>query len=186
MPDQPGPTNECPKCGARLPGGEEACPQCAWEMYGPQGRPLTRHGEVTPLGGPAAAPPPPAPGQTWSAAEEQEPLHRRGPVERGPGQDAPGSWGYIKHIAKQDPLFAVVLGLLALDVLVSLSSGFLLFAVISGAVFWGVYTFQDWGYWLALIGAGFGVLMALLSVQTQPGLAMFWGGLFLFVIVVLT
>jgi len=177
MPDQPGPTSECPRCRQLLPAEEARCPHCGT---------LTRTDELTPLGGPPSPPPPPpAPSQRWSPAEERERLNKIGPVERAPGQEAPGSWGYLKFIVKQDPLFAVVLGLLALDVLVSLSAGSVIGAILPAAVLWGVYTFCDWGFWLAMIGAGFGLLMAVLSLAQQPVTALVWGAVFLFVIVVL-
>ena len=177
MANQPNSTTECPRCRQPLPTGEGPCPHCGA---------LIPTDELTPLGGPPPSPPPPpAPREEWSPAEERERLYKTGPVERAPGQDAPGSWGYIRYIAKQDPLFAVVLGLLALDVLVSLSAGSVIGAIPPAAVFWGVYTFCSWGFWLAMIGAGFGLAMALLSLGAQPGTAAFWAALFLFVIIVL-
>lgn len=174
MTNQQDPPSNCPNCGQPLSAEDTRCPRCSV---------LLRKDALTPLGGPA--PPAPAPTRGPSPQEEGDLYRPTGPVARAPGQDPPGSWGYIVNIVKHDPLFAVVLGLLALRVLVALSSGGLIFALIPAAIFWGVYTFQDWGYWLSLIGAGFGLAYSLLSLGEQPGLALFWSALFGFVIVVL-
>lgn len=168
------PPRACPNCGQRISAEDTRCPHCSV---------LLPANELAPLGGPAPSPPPPTRGPSPQA--EGDRYRPTDPIGRAPGQEAPGSWAYIVHIAKQDPLFAVVLGLLGLDVLASLSGGSIVAAIIPAAVFWGVYTFQDWGYWLAMIGAGFGLTFSLLSLKSQPSTALFWVALFLFVIIVL-
>jgi len=175
MTNQLHPPTECARCRQSLPADAETCPHCGLAV---------RKDALTPLGG-TPPPPPPAPPPRWSAQEERDRLYETGPVERAPGQDAPGSWGYVKFIAKQDPVFAVVLGLLALEVLGDLGSGNTFSAIISGAVFWGVYTFQSYGFWLAMLGSGFGLLMSLLLLSTAPIYAAIGGAISLFTLVVL-
>lgn len=66
-----------------------------------------------------------------------------------------------------------------------MESGSIMAAIIPAAASWRVCTFQDWGYWLALIGGESGLAFSLLSLGSQPGTALFWSALFLIVIVVL-
>ena len=176
MTNQLDPPTECARCRQSLPAEAETCPHCGLAV---------RRDTLTPLGGTPPPPPPPPPTPRWSAQEERDRLYETGPVERAPGQDAPGSWGYVKFIAKQDPLFAVVLGLLALDVVGDLISGNTFGAIISGAVFWGVYTFQSYGFWLALLGSGFAAVLSLALFSTAPTAAALGGALSLFTVVVL-
>ena len=58
-------------------------------------------------------------------------------------------------------------------------------AIISGAVFWGVSTFQSYGLWLAMLGSGFGALMSLVFFSAAPVHAALGGALSLFTVVVL-
>jgi hypothetical protein len=89
-------------------------------------------------------------------------------VEPVEGQDPPGSWGYFTFIAKRDPLLATLFVLLALGVVINLGSMNPLGVLISAAVFWGVYTFQSWGYRVAVVVSAVWVFLGLLAVHRSP------------------
>src|SRR5574340_728677 len=142
----------CNGCGYTLAPGDQTCPRCK--------RPVSPER-------------PPAPGQTTAPArrspqEEREELYRVEKVERAEGQDPPGSWGYFAFIAKRDPLLATVFALLALNVVINLMDFDLLGLVVSAAVFWAVYTFQSWGWWVAVICSAVGALLALYALSAAP------------------
>ncbi len=145
----------CTKCGYTLSPSDTACPRCG----------LAVPPQLTPLGGPGAPTPPSTSPPQKLPHEELEDLYRAPVAEQAPGQDPPGSLGYIKHIAKHDPLLAAVMGVLALDALISLGAGGVFGAIIPAAVFWGVYTFQLWGYWVAIVGLVLNVVQACLVLR---------------------
>jgi len=77
------------------------------------------------------------------------------PIIPAPGQELEvGSFAYLKGVVKADPLFGVLLGMLALQVALAFLSGKFLSIIVSFAIFWGVFTLRYWGYLLALILSG--------------------------------
>lgn len=164
----------CTRCGWTLAPEDTQCPKCRL--------PIRRDG-LTPLGGPGGRPPVVA--SPRDAHQEREDVYRSEPAGPAEGQEWPGSWGYIKHIAKQDPLIAIVMALLALNVLVNIGNRSPLGMVVSGAIFWGVFTFQAYGYWLALIGSGLGLLLAFFAFALSPPLGLILGATPAFTFVVL-
>jgi hypothetical protein len=108
--------------------------------------------------------------------EDMDQRYRVEPMERAPGQEPETSWTYIRGVARADRLFAAVLVILALKVL----SSFMIFSIVgmvlSGAILWGVLSFQWWGYWLAIIFSlldllfGLSMLGSGMATATQTGM----------------
>jgi len=157
--------DNCTRCGYTLVPEDQVCPKCKLPV---------RREELTPLGGGPLVKNPVA--RPRDEHQEREEAYRPEYAEPVEGQEHPGSFGYIKFIAKQDPLLASVFGLLALEALVAIAGGGLLWPALCVAVFWGVYTFQLWGYWLALAGSLLGLLLAL-QLYSQIAWAAIVGGI---------
>lgn len=142
------PMVRCAWCRKMMPEGAEACPHC---------RRAVRTDELRPLGGEGAEPA--AGGKAWekppATIEEKHRVERLPPAE---GQEPAGSWAQIRGIARADKVFAAMLAILALQVLMAFLGGSMLGAILGGLILWGVLSFQWWGYWLALLGALFGLL----------------------------
>jgi len=139
----------CKWCGEKLPEGAEVCPLC---------RRPTATGQLRSLGtADQSSTQPPAPqARQWSHPRERE------PVAPAPGQEDFGSWANIRQIMRGDKLLGVVLGMMALQVLLALLAHRWISLAISGLVLWGLVTFRWWGFWIAVIGAGFGALGGLM------------------------
>ncbi len=148
----------CAQCGYTLAPGEAACPRCQAPVAG----------VLRPLGGAASPAPTSAARSQRPREEELEALYRREEVAPVEGQDPPGSFGYLWFIAKQDPLLAAVFVLQALNALAYLATGSIFGGAIAAAIFWGVYTFQLWGYWVAIVLAGVGVLLGVMAMGISP------------------
>ena len=82
-------------------------------------------------------------------------MERLPPAE---GQEPAGSWAQIRGIARADKVFAAMLAILAFQVLMAFLGASILGAILGGVILWGVLSFRWWGYWLALLGALFGLL----------------------------
>jgi len=167
------PTDLCMRCGYTLTPEDTLCPKCRL--------PVRRDQVTPPGGGPTAKPTAASPRDVH---REREEVYRPESARRAEGQDWPGSWGYIKHIAKQDPLIGVVMGLQAVEAALSIPQG--IFAmIIPVATFWGVFTFQLWGFWLAVILSGLNALWAVTLLVRHPVAALFAGAIPIFTLVVL-
>ena len=141
--------------GVETPGGPE------------EGAPAADGGGLQPLGGaPTAIPQRPR----IPRRGERDDEYRVEPLPPAPGQrggvDLEGarevlSWGNISDLARRDRLFGALLGVLALQVLV-MAVNLNVWATFGAvALFWGVLTRQQWGYWLAF---GLAVLQALVHL----------------------
>jgi len=122
---------------------------------------------LRPLGGaPTAAPQRP---RMPRPGESKDPYHVE-PLPPAPGQregvDWQGmravlSWHNISDLARRDRLFGVLLGVLALQVVVMAVNMNVWATFGAVALFWGVLTRQQWGYWMAF---GLAVLQTLVHV----------------------
>jgi hypothetical protein len=121
---------------------------------------------LQPLGGPSA-PPTPAPPPGPSAKEETDSRYTVEPLPPAPGQASTDwrgiraalSWSQLRHLAREDGLFAALLVALAAQALLAFAR--LNPWAIVGAVglLWAVLTLQRWAYWLAMALAGVQVLV---------------------------
>ncbi len=151
------PVVRCAWCRKMMPEGAEACPHC---------RRAVRTDELRPLGeGAEPAAEEGAGGKRWekppATIAEEHRIRRAPPAE---GQEPAGSWAQIRGIAQADKVFAAMLAILALQVLMAFLSASILGALLGGLILWGVLSFQWWGYWLALLGALFGLLASVSSM----------------------
>jgi hypothetical protein len=129
-----------------------------------EGAPAVDGEALQPLGGaPTAAPQRP----TMSRPEEGGDRYHVEPLPPAPGQregvDWEGmrevlSWGNISDLARRDRLFGALLGVLALQVVVMAVNMNVWATLGAVALFWGVLTRQQWGYWMAF---GLAVLQTL-------------------------
>ncbi len=152
------PQSECKWCGEKLAEGAEQCPLCRRPVAGDL-RPVGDAVGVPPRTG---APPPtrgaPSSRPPWERPREQE------PVKIAAGQGPFGSLIAVVHVMRGDALFAVVLVLLALNVVGKLLTGRWLDAVIAGAILWGIITFRRWGYLVAMFLNGLALLLGPFAV----------------------
>ena len=139
---------KCPRCGKPLPANTAVCPTCPPEQPADV---------LRPLGGPPARPAPPSrPPFPRPPADE--------PLPPAPGEEPFGTWANIKSIVRLDPVFGVLLGLLALDLLINIVAQHWFGIVLSAAILWGVVTFQWWGYLIAMVLAGLGLVGGLIGL----------------------
>jgi hypothetical protein len=176
----------CKWCGEKLAEGAEQCPLCKRPVAGSL-RPIGDAAGSRPSPGianPSRSAPPPTP--RWERPRDRE------PVAPAPGQEEFGSWASIRHIFRADKVFASLLVLLSLGVFFNVLGQNWFGVILGGAVLWGIVTFQWWGFWLAIIGAGLGALMSLVMfialAAAGTGFAVFAAPSFLidaFVLIVL-
>jgi len=139
----------CAWCRKMMPEGAEACPHCRRAVTTDGLRPLGEGGE------PEAETPEKGWEKPPATIEEKHRVERLPPAE---GQEPAGSWAQIRGIARADKVFAAMLAILAFQVLMAFLGASILGAILGGVILWGVLSFRWWGYWLALLGALFGLL----------------------------
>jgi len=149
---------KCPRCGKPLPANTPVCPTCPPERPADVLRPLGGPPAPAPSSPSAAAPLPPARPAPPSRPPTDEPL------PPAPGEEPFGTWANIKSIVRLDPVFGVLLGLLALDLLINVVAQHWFGIVLSAAILWGVVTFQWWGYLIAMVLAGLGLVGGLIGL----------------------
>jgi hypothetical protein len=171
----------CAWCRKLRPAKAATCPNCGRVGTTEELRPLGGPGDgpapptpddqapgsddLTPLGGPRPAAPP-ADGSEDQARPNLQDRLEQAPyrVERhepAPGQEHPLTFAYVKRVAGEDPMFAVVLALMAFELLMSFVMMNILGVIIGAAIFWGVLSLQWWGYLIAIFGAVLGLLTSL-------------------------
>jgi len=102
--------------------------------------------------------------------------YRVEPAPRQVGQDWDGvgkalSWGYIRDLAGQDPVFGLLLALLVLQALVVVAAGTPLAIIGAVAIIWGIITLHMLAFWGALTVSAMLALwhLRLLSVADEVG-----------------
>jgi len=200
----------CAWCRRAVPAGAERCPHCGRHPQ-PEG--------LTPLGGEAAAAPPgaPAPWVGRQAPPARDPLVAL--EERRAEKAAQAAkWvrlshsGYLRHVLREDQVFAVLLGVLVFQATLSLASlarteldspvlisGLAWFAL-RCAMAIGLMCFQRWAHTALIWAAGVSILwgavgalrllLAPLAVQSGIALLVMWvqwvvgiaGGVFMLVV----
>jgi len=161
----------CAFCGSEMPAGEEECQRC--------GR-AQASGDLRPLGGTATrAPRPTSPFPSDIRPEDLS--YRVESLPPAAGQEAPGSWAYIKAIVRGDKVFGALLVLLALNTFFLFASGRFVTTAISAGILWGVLTLQRWGYTMAMALSAFflavmvGAVIAAWAASPEAGPAVVVG-----------
>lgn len=166
---RPADAETCPHCG-RVGASDELRPLGGSEESSPDesratDKPSAGTDDIRPLGEdrrpPSAPGQPDASGSAESPDRRQRPSYTVEPLAPAPGQDNPLTWAYLRLLAKEDPAYSFVLALAALSVLMSFVNFNIIGLIFSIAVFWGLLSFQWWGYLIAMFGALLGVLAAL-------------------------
>ena len=105
--------------------------------------------------------------------------HDRYRVEPAPGQvgqDCDGvrkalSWGHIRDLARQDPVFGLLLALLVLQAIVVVAGGSPMAIIGAAAIICGIIILNVWAFWGALVVSAMLALwhLRLLSVADEVG-----------------
>lgn len=151
----------CRWCGTAWKEGEALCPRCRRPV--PDSDLRTLDG-ITPEGMVAAPPRPPV------EAPHRPPPPKDDPLPPVPGQEEFGSWASLRHIFREDKLFAVLLVLMALEMVLAFANGNNFGGSLVLILLWGIVTFTWWGYWIAMISAGLAVFQGLLFLLPGAGI----------------